>query len=817
MAFDLTLTSAGYNSSGKFGSSLNAGYGEGSNSLPAVGNPFTIEFWLKNSSTSGAAGVPVGEGDQFYLLQNGGSGGWDLTLTGGFNISGVTSCLDTNWHHIRICHNGVTNGANSTRYFVDGVLQGTSSISFPNGRSNPLGIRCFGGVGGYVYNGEIDEVAVWDSVLSTANFTPPTVATSNTATGLLALYHLDGNGVDSAGISSGDTTPPNLTSPTGAQTGSTTASGTVTTDEANGTLYSLATTNATETAATVKASGATQTITSTGSKSVTATGLTPSTTYYFHYVHRDAAGNDSSVSNSASFTTTAADTTAPTLSSPTGTSTGTSTASGTVTTDEGNGTLYSYVSTNATETAATVKSSATTQTVTSTGSKSASASGLLASTTYYFHYVHRDAAGNDSTVANSASFTTDAATGAYDPTKILFSPYNWNVDGSAATTINSGAYFKTIFGGASCALSFDMTGVIYVGKALEYRIDGGPWTYADLAASITLTIPADVATPSTGKHELEVRANFVTFDNTKWASAPAGIKLTGITLDAGKTLTKPAERPRNVLIYGDSITEGYHTTQGFTCSAGYSYAPLMAEILGAELGNVSFTGQGFVSVGNGSIPVLPTAYNLNYPGSSRSFSPAPDVIILNEGTNDGSSTTAAVTTVINGLLAATPGTTKIAVLRPFGGNRASEIQAAVAAIGSARVVYVDTTGFFVPTATGDMTHPLAYDNRVIGPKVAESISAVIDGAPTLVSRTVSVTLGDTSGAAASLTGLKVAFYDEASPDLHTVPRYQSAVQTTNGSGVLTFAVNSSLAVGGTGHLIVLGAAGVHFNGTVVVS
>lgn len=108
-----------------------------------------------------------------------------------------------------------------------------------------------------------------------------------------------------AGTVAGDTTPPTLTSPTGTQTGSTTGSGTVTTDEANGTLYSLATTNATETAATVKASGATQSISSTGSKSVSFTGLTPSTTYYAHYVHRDAAGNDSTVADSASFTTTA--------------------------------------------------------------------------------------------------------------------------------------------------------------------------------------------------------------------------------------------------------------------------------------------------------------------------------------------------------------------------------------------------------------------------------------------------------------------------------------------------------------------------------
>lgn len=102
-----------------------------------------------------------------------------------------------------------------------------------------------------------------------------------------------------------DTTAPILTSPTGAATGASTASGTVVTDEANGTLYRLASTNATETAATVIAAALTQTVTATGSQSVSFTGLTASTTYYAHYVHRDAAGNDSDRVSSSSFTTTA--------------------------------------------------------------------------------------------------------------------------------------------------------------------------------------------------------------------------------------------------------------------------------------------------------------------------------------------------------------------------------------------------------------------------------------------------------------------------------------------------------------------------------
>lgn len=103
-------------------------------------------------------------------------------------------------------------------------------------------------------------------------------------------------------VSAGDVTAPVLTSPTGAATGETTASGSVSTDTAEGTLYRVTTTNATETAATVKA-GASQAVTATGVQSITATGLAASTAYYHHFVHRDVAGNDSTVSTSAQFTT----------------------------------------------------------------------------------------------------------------------------------------------------------------------------------------------------------------------------------------------------------------------------------------------------------------------------------------------------------------------------------------------------------------------------------------------------------------------------------------------------------------------------------
>ena len=96
---------------------------------------------------------------------------------------------------------------------------------------------------------------------------------------------------------------PVLSNPAGVQTGETTASGTVDTDTATGTLYYIATTNSSELAATVKA-GSSQAISGVTTQNVSVTGLTAGTTYYLHYLHEAAgATTESSVASSSGFTT----------------------------------------------------------------------------------------------------------------------------------------------------------------------------------------------------------------------------------------------------------------------------------------------------------------------------------------------------------------------------------------------------------------------------------------------------------------------------------------------------------------------------------
>ena len=103
-----------------------------------------------------------------------------------------------------------------------------------------------------------------------------------------------------------------------------------------------------------------------------------------------------------------ADDTAPVLTSPTANATGPTTATASVSTDDGNGTLYFLASTNATESASTVKA-ALSQSVTTAGEQSISLSALNPETTYYVHFVQINGASLESaSVVTTNSITTQA-------------------------------------------------------------------------------------------------------------------------------------------------------------------------------------------------------------------------------------------------------------------------------------------------------------------------------------------------------------------------------------------------------------------------
>ena len=432
-------------------------WNKGGGSLPVTAFPFSIALRFRS---------PVSGNDQFLAgIQQSNADNWMEAYADGngvtvysaarFSGSSTNASATGTFTTMKLMIVTFTATATSVAYGSSTFNPGSAPAGNPLGTMDRIviGARHWNGqpVDKFL-NGDIAEVHFFNRELLAADFTtlnadykPENLSGWQDGWALrdnTDLTSINGRtltlvgGVTSTGshpiTRSSDVTPPVLSSPTGSATGSTTANVGATTDEGNGTMYAVVTTSATQPSiaqikagqnngGTAAAYAGNQAISSTGAKNFSATGLTASTAYYAHFVHTDAAGNDSNRVTSVSFTTGAAgDTTPPNLTSPTGTQTGSTTATIGATTDEGNGTFYGVVSPSATPPTATQVMNGQTNAgvaapyagnvaVSSTGAKNLSATGLSPSTTYYAHLMHRDAAGNNSTVVTSASFTTAAA------------------------------------------------------------------------------------------------------------------------------------------------------------------------------------------------------------------------------------------------------------------------------------------------------------------------------------------------------------------------------------------------------------------------
>jgi lysophospholipase L1-like esterase len=226
-------------------------------------------------------------------------------------------------------------------------------------------------------------------------------------------------------------------------------------------------------------------------------------------------------------------------------------------------------------------------------------------------------------------------------------------------------------------------------------------------------------------HLLEFVVKSTTETQDRWANQTTSIQFTGLTLDSGGSVSMPVPRKYSVLIYGDSITEGVRTN-GYAGipndtdrnDALSDYAYNLGVLLDAEIGVVGFGGTGLTHGGSGGVPALPLSYNLLWSGQPRIFSPAPDLVIYNEGTNDREAPIGiALLSVIRGIgFAGTANThaglngTRHLVLEPFGGSEAANLKHAVKALGSPNVVYGSTEGVWNRADASDGTHPYGYSH-----------------------------------------------------------------------------------------------------------
>lgn len=336
-----------------------------------------------------------------------------------------------------------------------------------------------------------------------------------------------------------------------------------------------------------------------------------------------------------------------------------------------------------------------------------------------------------SSLAQPQQFSPDQYT-VVDPSSpaIIYSPFNWNVVQGAASTINSGAYLKTLFGGTSLAITTNTSSNTFPYSQLWIRVDGQTWVQYKLSwANPTFVVARGL---ENRQHLVELIVKSTSETIPRWSNSATVVNLTGFVIDAGQTLTQPHRRSKNILIYGDSITEGVRTIDATAAEdtdrndilGDYSYA--ISTAFDAEVGIVGFGATGWTVTGTGGVPPLTWSFNFLYAGVPRSFtSPAPDLVIYNEGTNDPGMIGSALPFVINGILNYAPNSRHL-VLVPFNNSHSAEIASLVSGMANPLVTYKSTSGLFNVKDSCDGLHPYNYSHiGLIAPQLFPAIRAVL--------------------------------------------------------------------------------------------
>ena len=319
---------------------------------------------------------------------------------------------------------------------------------------------------------------------------------------------------------------------------------------------------------------------------------------------------------------------------------------------------------------------------------------------------------------------------------IWYTPYVWNaVGGSGAMgTINSGATMRVFFSGNTVTLTFDVSQMVTPISQIYTAIDNGPVQQWLVSPTISLAVPANLTHGDVPWHTLEVMVKSTTERANRWnpAAPSTRVVFTGLTLAAGGAVAAWLPKDANLLIYGDSITEGVLTLGGSQADdtdhndAQTVWSHALGGLLGAEAGVVGFGATGLTRGGSGGVPALGSSWNQTWSGAMRSFLPRPDLIVFNEGTNDGSNNLVPqMTAVLNSLFAACPGT-PIAVLVPFNGAEAAGLAAAIAASDKPSLATLISTAGFYNTSFGGALHPTGpNDVARVAPQVAAKLRPLL--------------------------------------------------------------------------------------------
>lgn len=297
----------------------------------------------------------------------------------------------------------------------------------------------------------------------------------------------------------------------------------------------------------------------------------------------------------------------------------------------------------------------------------------------------------DTTSGATATFTVLQAVLVNDA-NFYTSPYNWFKSGSSYVQTNcTGAYCQLRFSGTAVKTTFDVTPMtsnsVSAGNypIIRYSIDNGAWT------SLTLTSATAQVTMATGltagNHRLDIQVTNTSYNVDRWNVPQSVVKITQFVIDGGSSSLAPVTKGRNILLFGDSLGEGSGAITSGVTDQQYSYLVQLARARGADYGNCSFSGGGWLFTSSST--TNPPLYNVSTPSNSKwdkywagqtrlvggLLSPAPDEIWISIGTNDAKNSTdltTAVSPLLTDLRTAAPNA-QITVVIPFGQYASSQI------------------------------------------------------------------------------------------------------------------------------------------------
>lgn len=304
---------------------------------------------------------------------------------------------------------------------------------------------------------------------------------------------------------------------------------------------------------------------------------------------------------------------------------------------------------------------------------------------------------------------------------LLYSPTNWDVTGVRAKTVQNGAYLRfACTSSENIVLHFSTTGLTTTPQ-IKYRIDGSGWTRTNIASTVTIPLPTE---NTWDRHVVEMIVVQVGESAPRWTSQGTHVSLTGIDVDTVRPL---AERPRRIVFFGDSITAG-HIVNGYPYptedDASQAWPYLASQHVDAEAGIVGVGGQGWNTAAPSGIPQFDAAYRYHWNGSPERDLAA-HCYVVNHGTNDGGLSVTDVTDwLADALPRFTPGA-PVLIMRPFGGQHASTLEAAVESYDNPLVRYVDTSGWWDPVDNEQVLHPNGFASIVdLAPRLATVLRQV---------------------------------------------------------------------------------------------